>query len=540
MIKSSCRGGTARKRAFIRSPKSPLSSFLNQARFLLLAVAALLPGVPAGAQQLEGKVVEHTLKNGMKFLFFERPEAPVFSGVIVFRVGGVDEHVGITGIAHMFEHMAFKGNRVIGTRNYAAEEAIMRRADEAAERLRRLLAEPNPDPQQVAKLRKEVTDIEAEARPHIVKDELDEIYSRNGGTGLNASTSRDVTNYYISLPSNRFELWALLESQRIADPVLREFYSERDVVAEERRLRTDTQPDGKLYEATTGAAYLAHPYGSPTIGWMSDILNLTREQALAFRKTYYVPNNAVAAIVGDIRPSEAIPIIEKYFGPIPAGPAPPPVGTKEPPQEGERRVEVAFDAEPQFTMMFHKPALPHVDDFVFNVIDSLLTEGRTSRLYRTLVRDKRIATDVGSTPAYPGERYQNLFVVAATPRHPHTVAEVETAIMAEIERLKTERVPDEELQKVKNNAEAAFVYALQSNMGLASQLAEYQAVAGDWRYLIRWRDTIRKITADDVMRVAKQYLTKSNRTFGQIVRPEAPAGAGGSAPGNAGAAGGSL
>jgi predicted Zn-dependent peptidase len=302
-------------------------------------------------------------------------------------------------------------------------------------------------------------------------------------------------------------------------------------VAEERRLRTDTQAEGKLDEETKAAAFMAHPYGDPIIGWMSDIQNLTRRQALAFRKTYYVPNNAVATIVGDFKPAQIIPIIDKYFGPIPAGPPPPGVLTKEPPQTGERRVKVVFDAQPQMMMMFHKPTLPAHDDFVFDVINSLLTEGRTSRLYTALVKEKKIAAAVDGSQGEPGARYDNLYDLEAIPRYPHTVAETEAAIWEELERLKTQPVSAEELQKVKNNLEAQFIYGLQSNMGLVEQLGYYQTIAGDWRYLLRWRSTMQKITAEDVMNTAKKYFVRSNMTFGEIVSPEAPA-----APGNGGSA----
>lgn len=487
---------------------------------LILALFSVSQAPAQQLQQLENRVVVHTLKNGMKFFFLERKEAPVFTGVINFRVGGVDEHVGITGIAHMFEHMAFKGTNVIGTLDLSAERKIMERADQAAEKLRRYLATPNPDPKEAARLRAEITKIEEEARPHILKDELDEIYSRNGAEGLNAFTARDITSYFVSLPSNRFEMWALIESQRIASPVLREFYSERDVVAEERRLRTETQPDGKLDEAALATAFLAHPYGSPTIGWMSDILNLTRAQALAFRSLYYTPNNTAVAVVGDIDSKTAIPIVEKYFGAIPAGPPPPPVVTREPPQEGERRVAVRFDAQPQLVLLYHKPNAPHPDDYVFDVINGLLTGGRTSRLYTSLVKNKRIAASVRSYGANPGSRYPNLFTIEALPLAPHTAEEVDAAILEELERLKNEPVPEEELQKVKNNAQADSIYGLNSNLNLAMQLASDETVVGDWRYSLRWSGIVQKVTAADVMRVAKQYLNRSNRTVGVLVPTE--------------------
>lgn len=494
----------------------------------ILLLAALLCAY-AQAQNLESRVKELRLKNGMTFLLVNRPGAPVFSAVIGFRVGGVDDPKGMTGLAHVFEHMAFKGNKVIGTRDYRAEEKALRRVDEAAKELVAARNQPQPDPKEVQRLTERLEQLKAEAAKFVVTGEWDDIYSRNGATDLNASTGTDLTSYYVSLPSNRLELWALMESQRIADPVLREFYTERDVVVEERRQRSENDPDGALDEAFLAAAFKAHPYGVPIVGWTSDLLSLTRPDAERFHRTYYVPGNAVGAVVGDLDLEAAARVIERYFGAIPPGPPPPPVVTREPPQEGERRVEVFYEAEPYLVVGWHKPSPPSYDDFVFDVIRSLLSEGRTSRLYTSLVKEKRMATGIfaGSTP---GDRYANIFEVGAAPIHPHTLAELEAAIDEEVEKLKKGDISAEELQKVKNQAEASFIRGLQSNMGLASQLAYFQTVMGDWRYLLKWRDTIRKITAEDVRRVANQYLTVGNRTVALRERPPAAAPGSASAP----------
>jgi predicted Zn-dependent peptidase len=303
--------------------------------------------------------------------------------------------------------------------------------------------------------------------------------------------------------------------------VLREFYKERGVVMEERRLRTDDSPTGLLYETFTSTAFQAHPYGVPTIGWASDIQSLTPAAAEEFFKTYYGPNNATVAIVGDINPKEVVTLLEQTFGKIPAAPSPPPIVTREPPQRGERRVEVEFDAEPALAIGYHKPALGHPDDFVFDVIDSVLTEGTTSRLYKKLVKETRLAVSVMSDTNYPGVRAPNLFVIAATPRAPHTTAEVETAILEEVERLKTEPVSANELEKVIHHLDADLVRSLRSNSGLASQLSFYQTVAGTWRYVVQARDRIAAVTADDVQRVAGQYLTRANRTVAVLVKKPA-------------------
>lgn len=486
---------------------------------ILLALAVI---APSAGQDLQGKVVEHTLKNGMRFLIVERHEAPVFSAMVAFKVGGVDEKTGYTGLAHMFEHMAFKGTQVVGTKNYAKEKPILDRLDRVAVQLARLDAENRPqDASRREALAKQMEQLQKEAEQYVIPNQFDEIMSVNGAEGLNAFTSKDITAYVESLPSNRFELWALLESQRIATPVLREFYLERSVVAEERLERTDNDPDGKLYEALVTAAFQAHPYHFPVIGWMSDIRSLTRPQAEWFHRIYYTPGNAVCALVGDIKPSEALPIIDKYFGAIPAGPPPPPVVTTEPAQDGERRVQVLFRAQPQLSMAYHKPTLPSDDDFVFDVLNQIMTGGRTSRLYTALVKQKRIAVSVDSDTSSPGARYPNLFEISATPIYPHTADELTRAIDEEIERLKTEPVPDRELQKAKNQLDADFVRGLASNMGLASQLAYYQLVAGDWRYLLRWRERVRQITAADIQRVARKYLVPQNRTVAVLQPLEA-------------------
>jgi predicted Zn-dependent peptidase len=322
----------------------------------------------------------------------------------------------------------------------------------------------------------------------------------------------------ISLPSNRLPLWAAIEADRMANPVLREFYKERGVVMEERRLRNDDSPNGLLFETFTSAAFRAHPYGIPTIGWESDILSLTPAATEAFFKTYYGPGRATIGIVGDINPKEVIALIESTFGKIPAAPPPPQIVTTEPPQRGERRIEIEFDAEPSLAIGFHKPGLGHPDDYVFDVIDEILTEGLTSRLYVKLVRDGRLAASVSSDANYPGVRAPNLFVLNATPAAPHTTAEVEAAILAELERLKTEPVTSKELERVLNNLDADMVRALRSNSGLASQLALYQTVAGDWHYILKARDKVAAVTPADIQRVATQYFTKSNRTIATLVK----------------------
>lgn len=480
----------------------------------------------AASPSLAERVIEHRLANGLTILMVERHQTPVVSINITFAVGGINEQFGQTGLAHLYEHMAFKGTRLVGTTNYEKEKPIL---DELAsvgaeldQRERDVAtkggAAAADERATIESLQKRSLDLQAQASRYVVGNEMALLYQRHGGVGLNASTGKDVTRYMISLPSNRLPLWAAIESDRMANPVLREFYKERGVVMEERRLRNDDSPHGLLFETFTSTAFRAHGYGVPTIGWGSDILSLTPADTEAFFKTHYGPNRATIALVGDINPKETIALIERTFGKIPAAPPSPPLVTIEPEQRGERRVEVEFDAEPAIVIGYHKPALGHPDDDVFDVIDAVLSDGLTSRLHQKLVREKRLAASVGSDANHPGVRAPNLFILTATPLAPHTTAEVEAAIYEEIERLKQEPVSSSELEKVLNNLDADLVRGLRSNSGLASQIALYQAVAGDWRYILTSRDKVAAVTAADVQRVAKQYFTKSNRTVAVLVK----------------------
>jgi len=494
----------------------------NLSKFTILLILFCILTAIVGAQNLEDRVVEHTLENGMTFLLLERHQAPVFTGMIVVKVGSIDESIGKTGLAHMLEHMLFKGTKTIGTRDFAAEQPILERIDRVGTELSaELIKAERADEQRVKALREEIKKLQAEAAQYQVKDELGALYSKHGAAQLNASTGNDVTRYYVSLPSNRLELWAMVESDRMANPVLREFYSERDVVMEERRLRVETNPFGALYESFLAAAFLAHPYQRPVIGWSSDIAGYVADDARAFYSEYYTPSNTFVAIVGDIDVEDTIGLMERYFGPLPKRDLPPRVGTLEPAQKGERRVVVEQDAEPQLLIGYHKPTLPHHDDFVFDAIDSILSRGRTSHLYKKLVKELKLVASVSTWQGTPGARHDNLFVIEATPRSPHTPAEVEAAIYGEIERLKTEPVSESELQKVRNQIYADFVRRLDSNFGLASQLAYFQAVAGDWRYIVQAMREIDKVTVEDVQRVASKYLTRENRTVATLVRKSA-------------------
>jgi predicted Zn-dependent peptidase len=468
----------------------------------------------------EKTVTEHRLANGMTFLIVERHEVPVVSFHLYADVGSVDEEIGQTGMAHMFEHMAFKGTSDIGTRDYAREKEALDRVDEAYRRLRAAELALRPDPARIAELQKEFQAAQAEAGEYAVSEEFTQVIEQAGGAGLNASTSNDATRYYLSLPSNKAELWFSLESARYLDPVLREFYKERDVVMEERRMRVESQPVGKLVSNMLSLAYRAHPYGREGIGWRSDLENLTRWQAVEFFEKHYVPETLTAVMVGDVDPEQAIAWAEAYFGRLPKRDRAEPVLTREPSQEGPRTTTVVAQSQPVLLIGYHKPSALHEDDAVFDAVQDVLSGGRTSRIYRSLVQEKKISAGAGGFPGFPGNKYPNLFLFFSFPAPGHGNDENQEAMLAEIEKLKTELVTEEELSRVKARARAQLVDGLDSNSGLAAQLAVYQVLTGDWRNLFRSLEKIDRVTREDIQRVAKEYFAESNRNIAYLVSAE--------------------
>ncbi|HVT43992.1 MAG TPA: pitrilysin family protein [Thermoanaerobaculia bacterium] len=476
--------------------------------------------VLARAQDLrsfEKKVTTKVLDNGLTLIVVERPEAPVFSFFVHVDAGSSQEVPGITGLAHMFEHMAFKGTDKIGTTDWPAEKVALERVESAyAAYSRERLRQTGRDEARLAELEKGWRDAMAAADQYVIPSEFEEILEREGGRDANAFTSNDETAYFYSMPSNRLELWAHLESERFLTPVMREFYKERDVVVEERRMRVESDPFGILFEEFLAQAFAAHPYGLPGTGWPSDLESFSATDAMEFYRTYYVPANMVVAVVGDVRAGEVIPLAEKYYGRLPSGAEPPTLRTVEPPQSGERTVLLRLSAQPVYLEGYHKPSTLHPDDSIYEVIGDLMSTGRTSRLYRALVRDQRIAAWSAGFNGLPGEKYPNLFAFAAIPTPGHTPGELRRAIHAEIERLKKEDVTDEELRMVKTRAKAALIRGLDSNAGLAAQLATAHARHGDWRELFRQVDKIEKVTKADIRRVANEVFVESNRTVGII------------------------
>jgi predicted Zn-dependent peptidase len=494
----------------------------------ILAMTALAARPAAGQnllQSFEGKTTIHKLANGWTFVVVERPTAPVFSFATVANVGSAQEVPGITGLAHMFEHMAFKGSPHIGTRDAAAEQKALDAVEAAYEAYQRERLAPRPDAAKVEQLLAELRRRQKEAAAFVVQNEFDDIITREGGVGLNATTNADRTLYFYSLPSNKTELFAFLESERFLHPVFREFYEERDVVQEERRSVVDGNPTGKLLEQFVAAAFLAHPYSHDIGGTMSDLQSFTITDAEKFFQTYYAPENLTTVVAGDVQAKTLLPLIERYFGRIPARPGRQPLRTVEPPQIAEKTVVLEEESQPYYIEGYHKPANTDPDQPAYDALTDILSGGRTSRLYRALVRDKKLAVRVNAGDGTPGEKYPNLWTVYALPAFGVDNLQVQTAIRAELDRVQKEDVTDEELARFKTRAKARLLRGLRSNQGIAVQFAEYQALQGDWRDLFRDLDRVDHVTKADVRRVANSMFKSSNRTVGMIVHksPEAPA-----------------
>ena len=491
----------------------------NRIRFAVLGLltAIFFAGAQGSHSQdlksFEQKITTKVLPNGLTLIVCERPEAPVFSYSTFVDAGAVNDPSGESGLAHMFEHLAFKGTSQIGTKDYAAEKLALAKVEEANNAYEAEYLKPGGrDPQKLAELKKTFVDAQAEAHKYVIPNQFTEVAERNGAEGLNAETGLDNTSFFWSMPENRLELWAWLESSRLADTVPREFYKERDVVIEERRMRTDSNPEGRLEEQFLATAYVAHNYGRSNVGWPSEVSQITATEAMDFHKKYYIGSNIVVSVVGDVKASEALPMLEKYFGRIPGGPKPEEMTTVEPKQFAEKMVVIKDPSQPLYIEGYHRPDYRDPDDAVYDAIGDIMSNGRVSRLYRSLVRDQQIAAAAAGESPYPADKYPSLFIFYAYPLPGHTPQQMRDAIHKEIDKLKTADVTDEELAMYKTRTRADLLRGLANNQGLANDLAEYQPRYGDWRELFLQLDKVDKVTKSDIRRVANKIFLESNRT----------------------------
>lgn len=424
------------------------------------AVAVLLLSAPAHSSEIK----EHLLPNGLKIVTLENHKAPVVTFQIWYKVGSRNEITGKTGISHLLEHMMFKGT------------------------------------------------------PSHGKGEFSRIVSKNGGNE-NAFTSQDYTAYFEIFSSDRLNISLELESDRMVNLVIdpQEFLLERDVVKEERRLRTEDDPTSSLVEELYAAAFKIHPYHAPIIGWMNDLSNLTREDLHRHYKEYYTPSNATIVLVGDFDTEEVVKNIKKYFGSIPAGNSPPEVKMTEPEQQGEKRFYYKREAQlPYVIYGYQAPNYEDRDHYVLDVLSSILSDGKSSRLYQKIVYEQEIALAAGG--GYNAlQTDPELFYFYAQLRPMRTAAEAESALNTEIEKIKKEPVSDRELQKAKNQIEASFIMGQDSNFYQAMLIGRLETIGAGAGYLETYIDEIRKVTAEDIMRIAQKYFTEDRRTVGILV-----------------------
>jgi len=486
--------------------------------FALLALLAFTGLAASGAVNLDVK--EHVLGNGMKILMIPKPGVPRVVCHIYFKVGSINERPGITGSAHVHEHLMFKGTQVMGVTDFAKDSEVDRQIDALMDKIyRERYWKADGDAAKIAQWQKEVDDLVKSEKQYVIKDDLWTQYMKNGGTGLNASTSQETTGYYVTLPSNKVELQMLLESDRMMNAYFREFYSEKDVIMEERRL-SENRPSYFFDEQVNAAFYAASPYHWDVIGWMDDLKKMTKQDLVDFHNRYYVPNNAVAIYVGDFDPAAVVAMAEKYFGRIPKGPDVEPIRTGEPAQYSEKRLYGEGPAPTSLSMMFHVPPDGHPDTPALSVLASVLGSGGggfrgmgggggTGRLYKTLVRDKQLA--VNASASSRPQWYVGSFQFSATPRMDKSVQpeDLEKEIWAEVEKVKKDGVTEEELQKAKNRSEAMFIRSLGSTSGLASRIGRADLNRG-WRSVAADLEALKKVTNDDVKRVAAKYFVKDN------------------------------
>lgn len=497
-----------------------------------LAVAGMMlaTGTSVFGQQVEP--IEYTLDNGMKFLLMPRDEQPnIITAGWISPVGSVNERPGITGVSHLLEHLLFKGTDAIGTSDPELDKAYREQLTAIREQMRaytldvqydRMMKgeidnpwDPANDTDELRSMRAEMTSVQDKQAEITIKNEFDSIYKSNGASGMNAGTSNDFTVFYINIPSNKLELWAWMESDRLDNPSMRELDAERFVVIEERRQRLEATATGKLDEQFDSMFWVASPYGWPVIGWMSDLMAYTEAEIYQYFETYYQPANLTGVIVGDFDPQDAEQVIESYFGRLEnKRAAPSPLVTHTVPLLGEVRFTGECDCQDQVEVRYRSVPFGHPDEAVFDVMADILN-GRTGRLYKSLVEEKEIATRVRA--GNQSNHFAGSFSFTGVPKGRTELVDLEAAWYDELERLKTEPVGERELQKVKNQQAADTFRGLEDNSSLFFQLAITEAFGG-YEYLNEQPKRVQAVTSEDILRVANKYFNEHNRAVALYTR----------------------
>ncbi|MFW2330889.1 MAG: M16 family metallopeptidase [Nitrospinota bacterium] len=491
---------------------------------LIVSITATIcmssPSYSSDLHLLSNRLHQFRLDNGLKVLIFKRDGIKQFSAHIVYNVGSVDEENGYSGLAHLLEHMMFKGTKTVGSLNWAAESSLYQSTKKLGLKLDQAIS-LKKDPKLIEQIKEELRLAERAQSKFFSSEIYSEIYSAAGGVGFNAGTSKDHTNYIVRLPSNRLELWAFIESQRFNEIVLRDFYRERDVVLEERKTRYENSQDGKLYESFLSLAYSAHPYFRPIIGWESDIKSLPLSKLEEFIDQWYRPNNCTIVITGNVDINQTEKIIRKYFSQLEAKELPSRNYSIEPPQAGYKKTTVRMAAaNPALMLGFHKPSSPSRDDYIFDLIHELLSGSSSSRLVKRLKLDQEIASTIATFGA-PASRYPNLFVVSAKPKGEHTLEELEDSILHELTALQVELISDDELVRAKKKIEVSFIMNLKSHYSMSRNLAFFELITGSASNLFRYVDEINSITKEEIQAAARQYFQRDQMSVAYIKRKDA-------------------
>ncbi len=486
--------------------------FINILSAVLLLTIQAFGQIKDPGEYFKANVVQKTMPNGINVIMLNRGYAPTLALLISFRVGSVDESYRTIGVAHMLEHMLFKGTDVIGTTNYKKERVIQEKIEDIGEKINEINLK-DPGNKEIERLKTELLKLQEEQSKYIVSSPYSRIYTENGGVGFNAGTSRDMTTYYIELPASRLDLWAKLESERLRNPVLREFYIEKGAVLEERLMSYESSGDGSLFEQFIANAFIAHPYRHPIIGWRSNIESFSIKDVRDFYKKNYTASRMTITVVGKQNPEETFKLLSGYFGKLEKGERAAELHIKEPEQKGERRFDFYFEANPGIVIGWHKPAFPSRADYVFEIIENLLSNGKMSRLYKSVVIEKGLAASVEAWNGYPGARYDNLFIIAAVPKFPVTAEKVEESIYREIVKIAGD-LTEEELKKVLSQKESSFIFQMDNNIGIARMFSYYQTNFGDWKYGVDYLNVLKTVTVKEIKDTINKYLTKENRTVG--------------------------
>lgn len=480
---------------------------------LRLLLSALI--FPAAISAVDFPIHKEVLDNGLTVLLYPNSQAPTVSCRLFYVTGSVNEVPGSSGLAHILEHELFKGTKKVGVTDFAKDSVLMAKEDSVM-----ALSQASAvagDSISAKKFRAEYDSLVEEERKFMVKEELWSAYQQAGGTGLNAFTTDLMTAYIVTLPKNRVELFLYLESDRMQNAILREFYSERDVVREERRMRYDDRPSGRYFETLNGLIYEAFPYRVPTIGWPSDIMNLTREQAAEHYRKYYKPRNAILVLAGDLDTTQTMNLVKKYFAEIPSGEAFAPITVRDPEPAGEKRLTVYRpDAPHRMDFCFKTPGVGDSSLYALDIAEGVLN-GRSGRLYKKLVEEKKLA--VSASAGNSVNKYVSEFYISVTLRPDANPDSVEAIVWSELEKLKNEPVSARELEKVKNRAMMGLVESFLDMENVATQLAWYE-MFGDYKILLNWPDQLGKVSPESVQNVAKKTFKHKNATVGLLLKGE--------------------